>query len=319
MPASVSWPRIRKTPTARAGDLGHERTVRPLGRGAQPSDHLPPRKAADSWALVAAFWIGDHGPGGLSLLAPARSARLPLVLMPTGWRRASPIFYIMLSRDYEATYDRMLQNLGGRCADLRDSVCLHWPMHQPTFTHRLLVVGQALNGWTVEGPECGLSDAPVRAPLLDYTRRCSEAANAFCWMSPRVWSRPFWKLARVAMDAYGLSREEIAWSNLAKVAPAAGKNPNRELLWRQHELGGRLLRQEVEELDPDLVLIVSDRGYAEPFLSGAGLSPAWQRRGALQFDGMMGGHGWLVVSHPGTFAHRYESSRAALAGALHEA
>lgn len=224
----------------------------------------------------------------------------------------------MLSPDYEATYDRMLQHLGGRCADLPDSVCLHWPMHQPTFTGKLLVVGQALNGWTVEGPACGLADASARASLLDWTRRCSESANAFCWMSPRVWSRPFWKLARVAMDACGLSLDEIVWSNLAKVAPAAGKNPNRELLWSQHEIGGRLLRLEVEELDPELVLIVSGRGYAEPFLSGAGLSPAWQRRGALQFDGRLDGRRWIVVSHPGTFAHRYEASRAALTEALRE-
>lgn len=138
-------------------------------------------------------------------------------------------------------------------------------------------------------------------------------------MRPRVWSRPFWKLARVAMDGMGLELDEIGWSNLAKVAPAAGRNPGGELLWRQHRLGGELLRLEVEELDPEIVLVVSGRGYAEPFITGAGLAPAWSRRGALQFDGRLDGRRWIVVSHPGTFAHRYEASRGAVLDALHAA
>jgi hypothetical protein len=77
-----------------------------------------------------------------------------------------------------------------------------------------------------------------------------------------------------------------------------------------------MLRLEVAELDPEIVLVVSGRGYAEPFLAGAGLAPEWDRRGALQFDGMLDGRRWIVVSHPGTFAHRYDASRSALLAAL---
>jgi hypothetical protein len=41
----------------------------------------------------------------------------------------------------------------------------------------------------------------------------------------------------------GLSRW-WAWSNLAKVAPATGGNPGRELVSSQHRLGGEVLRRE---------------------------------------------------------------------------
>lgn len=104
------------------------------------------------------------------------------------------------------------------------------------------------------------------------------------------------------MTHFQLDLDEVAWSNLAKIAPARGGNPWGALLGAQHELGGQLLRREVRELDPELVLVVSGRGYLEPFLTGAGLSPAWSRAGARQFDGQLDGRRWLVVNHPGTFA-----------------
>jgi hypothetical protein len=135
-------------------------------------------------------------------------------------------------------------------------------------------------------------------------------------MSPRVWTRPFWKLARVAMDHLDQDLRDIAWSNLAKVAPAAGKNPTRELLWSQHRLGGALLGLEVAELDPAVVLIVSGRSYSQPFLDHAGVDASWERRGALHFSGSIAGRKWIIVNHPGTFAERYETSRAAVEAAL---
>jgi hypothetical protein len=221
-----------------------------------------------------------------------------------------------LSATYERTYDRLLQLLGGKCAALPTDVCVHWPMHQPTYAGKLLVVGQALNGWMEGGPTCGLADEQTRRSLLAETRLRSESTTAFDWMRPSERARPFWRLADIAMNDLGQSLDQIAWSNLAKVSPAMGKNPTGEFLWSQHELGGQLLRQEVEELNPELVLVLSARGYTAPFLQGAGFEPAWDRRDALQFDGVLDGRRWLIVSHPGTFAYRFEASRLALVDAL---
>lgn len=221
-----------------------------------------------------------------------------------------------LSSAFEAAYDRLLLEMSAHAAALPDEVCLHWPMHEPSYAGRLLVVGQALNGWGHMCPPGDFSSADVRREQLAATRRSSEKDGAFGWMRRQVWSRPFWKLARVAMDELDLRLDQIAWSNLAKLAPAEGKNPWGELLWRQHAPGGELLRLEVSELDPEIVLVVSGRGYAEPFITGARLEPAWNRRGALQFHGRLDGRRWIIVSHPGTFAHRLAASRTALLDAL---
>lgn len=217
-----------------------------------------------------------------------------------------------LSSAFEAAYDGLLTDLSQHVNGLPDLVCLHWPMHEPSYTGRLLVIGQALNGWGHEGAPSDFADATERRRQLAATRHSSEKQGAFGWMRPRVWSRPFWKLARVAMGELGLRLDQIAWANLAHVAPAAGGNPGGELQWRQHRHGGEMLRLEVNELDPEIVLVVSGRAYAEPFIAGAGHAPGWRRQGALQFDGTLDGRRWIVVSHPGTFAHRYEASRSAL-------
>jgi hypothetical protein len=221
-----------------------------------------------------------------------------------------------LSSAFEAAYDGLLADLAQHAEKLPDLVCLHWPMHEPSYSGRLLVIGQALIGWGHEGAPADFEDAGERRRQLAATRRSSEKEGAFGWMRPRVWSRPFWKLARVAMDHLSLRLDQIAWANLAQVAPAAGGNPGGDLHLRQHRHGGEMLRLEVTELDPEIVLVVSGRGYAEPFIAGAGLAPQWSRRGALQFDGMLDGRRWIVVSHPGTFAHRFEASRFALLEAL---
>ena len=221
-----------------------------------------------------------------------------------------------LSGAFERLYDQMLETVSARPIAMPNLVCLHWPMHEPSYSGRLLVVGQALNGWGHMAVPTDLAHEPVRTQELAATRRSSEKDGAFDWMRPDVWRRPFWLLARSAMDALGLALREIAWSNLAKLSPADGGNPNGELLAVQHDLGGRLLRQEILELQPDIVLIVSGRGYTSPFLRGAGIHLDWSPNGALQFAGEVGGRQWIVVNHPGTFVSRLEASRTAVLTAL---
>ena len=178
------------------------------------------------------------------------------------------------------------------------------------------MIGQALNGWVVESAPCDWKGQAFRKATLSEARRFGETPTPFTWMSPRVRTRPFWKLAHIAINRLGLTIDQIAWSNLAKVAPAVGGNPSRELLWSQHRLGGALLRREVQELSPRVVLVVSGKGYTEPFLQGAGIEPQWSRDAGLHFAGKIDGRDWVVVAHPGTFAARYEASALALTRAL---
>ena len=118
------------------------------------------------------------------------------------------------------------------------------------------------------------------------------------------------------MDSMNLELEQIAWSNLAKISPGRG-TPKGALLSEQHVQGGELLKMELSELDPSTVLILSARGYLDPFLDGAGIRPGWAGRdGALHFDGQVEGRRWIVVSHPGTFVYRFKATAQAVSRAL---
>ena len=117
------------------------------------------------------------------------------------------------------------------------------------------------------------------------------------------------------MSALGVTSENRL-VELRQVSPARGKNPRDDLLGVQQDLGGRLLRAEVKELDPQLVLVLSGRGFAEPFMAGARFHPDWRRDGALQFDGDIEGRRWLIVSHPGQFDYRYRATAKAISAAL---
>lgn len=222
-----------------------------------------------------------------------------------------------LSVAFEESYDELLALLGQHCDRLPGLLCCHWPTYHPSlYAGDLLVIGQALNGWVVEAAPCKWKLPEPRRATLAEARRFGETRTPFTWMSPTVRSRPFWRLVHLAISRLGLTLDQIAWSNLAKVAPATGRNPARELLWSQHRLGGAVLRREIEELSPRVVLIVSGRGYAEPFLSSAGIHPDWTSASGLHFAGRIAGRDWIIVGHPGTFASRYEASANALTRAL---
>lgn len=78
-----------------------------------------------------------------------------------------------LSGGYESLYSTLLERLGDRCDELPVEVCLHWPMREPTYSGRLLVVGQALNGWMIDGTSCSLRDGSTRSvPRLWQRRVC---------------------------------------------------------------------------------------------------------------------------------------------------
>lgn len=37
-----------------------------------------------------------------------------------------------MSTTYEGQYSELVEYLGSHCAELREQVCLHWPMAEPT-------------------------------------------------------------------------------------------------------------------------------------------------------------------------------------------
>jgi hypothetical protein len=89
----------------------------------------------------------------------------------------------------------------------------------------------------------------------------------------------------------------LAWSNLAKLAPAEGGNPGGPLLEVQRELGPGLIDREVHELRPRRVLVLTGRSWFEPFARGTGLEVEW-RDGLVQGVVRERARTWVIAGHP---------------------
>lgn len=102
-------------------------------------------------------------------------------------------------------------------------------------------------------------------PLWSYTKEiwCSLAAQT----GDAAW----------ALDAYGPRAwadrwyEHIAWTNLYKVAPYAGGNPDDRLKAAQQEACEALLTEEIRHFQPTHILFATGRaGWYDPFSHALG-------------------------------------------------
>ena len=220
-----------------------------------------------------------------------------------------------LSAEYESAYGRLLAALAVAPGIEPSALTAFWPMVGHSFDRGLLVVGRAVNGWMDHISVEALPDRAARAALLTAVRRTAEGSGAcpLRWVTER-WSpgdgeystarSAFWRHIRgvlVAVDP--ASREDplwssrISWSNLAKLAPASGGNPGGTLLDVQRREGPRLLSQEVHELAPRRVLVLTGRWWFEPFAERMGLNVEWQT-GLVEGIAREPARTWVIAGHP---------------------
>jgi hypothetical protein len=115
----------------------------------------------------------------------------------------------------------------------------------------------------------------------------------------------FWRVARrvrsgLLGDAEGWPRD-LAWSDLAKIAPWRGGNPSGRALRVQREHGSVLFGHEVAEMAPARVLVMAGRWWFEPFAAALGLTMEWQV-GTVEDVANEPGRRWVILPHPMTRA-----------------
>lgn len=152
---------------------------------------------------------------------------------------------------------------------------------------RFMVVGRAVNGWDDEcewqhGAHTEFSSEPL-------TKKAYEKSliNPLNWVLD-IWGlnviengekkyntakSPFWQLTRKVLEGITPKNEwdeenwarKIIWSNLYKVAPASGGNPNGSLCKAQLEFCKNILKYEIVQNKPSFILFVTDDDWFEGF------------------------------------------------------
>jgi hypothetical protein len=164
-----------------------------------------------------------------------------------------------------------------------------WPIVGGHYDGQLLVIGRAVNSWRTEW-------AADQARTADRLSRVVADAIAVNTIGPdpmdwaiRLWGNEgsrfdgfaesryntarsaFWRVLRDLSVSGPWARPaetwsgHLAWTNLYKVAPAAGCDPRGDLLGVQRGSAAQLLAREVEELAPRTVIALTGRAWFEPF------------------------------------------------------
>ena len=154
------------------------------------------------------------------------------------------------------------------------------------YNGKLMIVGRAVNGWS-ETWQHGffVQESPFKMVSEAYQRSLVEPLT---WVN-YFWGRNekdekgnkcyntavsrFWQLAKELI--YRLTPQEqlaenrwaetIVWSNLYKVAPNEGGNPNEPLCRAQLEYCRNILKHEIEITTPQYVLFVTDNDWFRDF------------------------------------------------------
>lgn len=138
---------------------------------------------------------------------------------------------------------------------------------------RLMVVGRAVNGWEdVEFSKCASVEAAVALVKAmhdsrDFSRIVDKGKGQKDWY---LFSRSaFWRLIHNVLVAFGEGtsdcwyddqqqwQEKVLWSNLYKVAPRDGGNPDEPLQKLQYQKCVEILKEEIATYKPTHILFVT--------------------------------------------------------------
>ena len=144
----------------------------------------------------------------------------------------------------------------------------------------LMVVGRAPNGWDVFAYPEKFADCAFREEFTQQVQESVDGPDPMAWVQER-WGAAdcyntkrsaFWRVIRrvtQCLCSTGGNGEDwpshLVWSNLYKVSPAAGGNPDNRLREIQFLGCKELFQLELETYRPQRLLLLTG-DWAEPFL-----------------------------------------------------
>ncbi len=140
--------------------------------------------------------------------------------------------------------------------------CMQWGKDFPTEQNTgILFVGRAVNGWdTAENAE----------EIFEEGSGLFAAENQMRWVEDgnELSVSAFWRVVKnVASHFYPDEWwAHVAWSNVCKIAPYAGGNPNDALYYAQLEDCCKILQEEIRILSPKVVVFLTGDGWANDVL-----------------------------------------------------
>lgn len=130
----------------------------------------------------------------------------------------------------------------------------------------ILFVGRATNGWVTDSEELEeLFGNDEKTAIFNRKDQMQWAEERKGYNTQKS---AFWRVIRqVAVSCYPDNWSSfIAWSNLYKVSPYQGGNPDNSLKAAQEKVCCEILKKEIEILSPEFVIFLTGKSWAENFI-----------------------------------------------------
>lgn len=149
--------------------------------------------------------------------------------------------------------------------------CIEWGKYYPDEPNTgIMFYGRAVNGWiTIERDVDKLFD-------MDNPNRIFACDDQMTWVDDCAGpnegynsnTSAFWRVIRRTASAFYPedTLSHIIWSNVCKVAPAAGGNPDDSLYYAQLPTAQKIMKKEIEIFSPKHVVLLTGEGWAKDFL-----------------------------------------------------
>ena len=182
----------------------------------------------------------------------------------------------------------ILTSVGKKSSILNREVTGFLAIEGHAYDGGLMVIGRAVNGWTEGICTRKLSDpsnvtryAALVEDSVVNASKCPMSWVTDSWSASQEYNTKrsaFWRCVRNVTMSLNIVESEcenwsshLVWSNLYKVSPASGGNPNSAL--RNAQLDGcvELLKLELRTYRPSRLLFLTGMDWAAPFLAETNL------------------------------------------------
>lgn len=184
------------------------------------------------------------------------------------------------------------------------------------YNQRIMVVGRAVNGWRGKILPTQLEDNKEKKAFAKKIlenqshNECPMLWVNRCWGGDTPYNTKrsaFWRCIKKTLDGLKLVDTSennwasyLVWSNLYKIAPSTGGNPNPTLCRLQYEGCKDLLNLEIETYKPEKILFLTGEGWVTPFIEEASMQLAPESSTYVRKIGFLHGAHCVVAEHPMT-------------------
>lgn len=175
-----------------------------------------------------------------------------------------------LKKQIKPIYSELLQNV----ASFKFEKCTFFPQWGENYPLRkercgLMVMGRACNGWHSKSQDInilfGTSDESIfnRMDQMMWVETFAGSKSGY-----NTNRSAFWRVAKHIAQSFYPDEwcSYVAWSNVCKVAPWEGGNPNNKLYNAQLESCRRIFAEEIRLFSPKFVVMFTGESWAIDFL-----------------------------------------------------